>query len=64
MKIKLSNWFPGGMWILVMELVGYGSNDSRLEVLKEGGLNNLLFRLQASLSETILPVIHHFSEAE
>ena len=48
----------------MMELVGYGSNDSRLEVLKEGGLNNLLFRLQASLSETTLSVIHHFSEAE
>ena len=39
------------MWVLVMVLVGYGSNGSRLRIW-EGGWDGLPFQLQTFSSET------------
>ena len=41
------------MWVLVMILVGYGSNDNMLRVWV-GGLGGFPFQLQNFLSETTI----------
>ena len=49
------------MWVLVILLVGYGSNDKKVDDMRQFKLDNLPFRLQA-LREG--PLIHLFSELE
>ena len=51
MKIIVMQVVYRGMWVLVMVLVGYGSN-VYVECMGEGGLNSIPFWLQASLLET------------
>ena len=51
MKIIVMQVVYRGMWVLVMVLVGYGSN-VYVEGMGEGGLNSIPLWLQASLLES------------
>ena len=59
--LMLSHWFPGGMWVLVMGLVGYGSNNNSLRAWEKVDWM-ACHSYWKHLHQRLLPVIHQFSE--